>query len=159
MATIELKYNPRVNVGATPWGNEHGLHYTLTTNSIGAAVGSNSAAAIGLGDKVVLGRIPAGSVLNDAVFIVSTAFTALVTGTIGFEYADGVDDADVPQDADYFAAAGTVLNAVGRLRQATTVAPVTLPKDALLVLVTAGAANAKVARLDVILHVASEGVL
>lgn len=159
MATIELKYNPRVNVGATPWGNEHGLHYTLITNAIGAAVGSNSAAALAIADKVVLGRIPAGSVLNDALMIVSTTFTASVTGTLGFEYADGVDDADVPQDADYFAAAGMVLTTAARLRQSTAVAPVTLPKDALLVLVIAGAANAKAARLDVILHVASEGVL
>lgn len=159
MATIELKYNPRTNVGATPWGNEHGLQYTLTTNSIGAAVGSNSAAALAIADKVILGRIPAGSVLNDALMIVSTTFTASVTGTLGFEYADGVDDADVPQDADYFAAAGMVLTTAARLRQSTAVAPVTLPKDANLVLVIAGAANAKVARLDVILHVASEGVL
>ena len=50
-----------------------------------------------------------------------------------------------------------MLNATGRLRNATTKAPVTLPKDAWLVLTTGGAANAKAARVDVLLSVASEG--
>ena len=44
-----------------------------------------------------------------------------------------------------------------RLRNATTNAPVTLPKDAYLILTTAAANNAKASRIDVVLTVASEG--
>ncbi len=156
MATITKKVNPRVNVGATPWGNAHGLQYTLQTASNGGAFAADTGAAIASGDKVRLGVIPAGSTLLDSVVTVSTGFTALVTGDIGFEYVDGVDSTAVPQDADYFGAA-VALNTAGVYRKATTTAPVTLPKDAWLIITTAGAANAKAARADVVLTVASEG--
>ena len=156
MATITKKSNPRINVGATPWGNAHGLQYTLQTASNGGAFGADTGAAIASGDKVRLGVIPAGSTLLDSQIIVSTAMTAAVVGDLGFEYEDGVDSTAVPQDADYFGAA-LVLNATGRLRNATTNPPVTLPKDAWLVLTTGGAANAKASRVDVVLTVASEG--
>lgn len=157
MATITKKPNPRIQVGATPWGNAHGLQYTLATASTGAAIGADSNAAIASGDKVRLGIIPAGSTLLDSAITVSTGFTALVTGDIGFEYVDGVDSAAVPQDDDYFAN-DVALNTAGVYRKSTTTAPVTLPKDAWLILTTAGAANAKAARADVVLSVASEGV-
>ena len=157
MATITKKPNPRIQVGATPWGNAHGLQYTLATASNGSAIGADSSAAIASGDKVRLGRIPAGSTLLDSIVTVSTGFTALVTGNIGFEYVDGVDSTAVPQDASYFGAA-VALNTAGVYRKSTTTAPVTLPKDAWLTITTAGAANAKAARADVVLSVASEGV-
>lgn len=156
MPTITNKANTRVNVGATPWGNAHGLLYTLQTAANGGAIGADSAAPIASGDKVRLGVIPAGSTLLDSVATVSTAMTAAVVGDLGFEYVDGVNDTKVPQDPDYFAAAA-VLNATGVLRKATPTAPVTLPKDAWLVLTTGGAANAKASRVDVALLVASEG--
>ncbi|ADU99436.1 hypothetical protein [Alicycliphilus denitrificans] len=156
MANITKKANPRVNVGASPWGNAHGLLYTLQTAANGGAIGADSGAAIAQGDKVRLGVIPAGSTLLDSLAVVSTAMTAAVVGDLGFEYVDGVDDAKVPQDADYFGAS-LALNATGRLRNATTNPPVTLPKDAWLVLTTGGAANAKASRVDVVLTVASEG--
>lgn len=156
MATITKKVNPRVNVGATPWGNAHGLLYTLVTAANGGATGADSGAAIAQGDKVRLGIIPAGSTLLDNVVTVSTGLTASVTGDLGFEYVDGVDSTAVPQDADYFAAAAA-LNTAAVLRKSTTTAPVTLPKDAWLVLTTGGAANAKASRVDVALLVASEG--
>jgi hypothetical protein len=85
---------------------------------------------------------------------VSDAFTALVTANLGFAYVDGVDSAAVPQSATYFGS-GLVLNAVGRLRNATTNAPITLPKDAYLIATTAGAANAVVGVADVFV----EGIL
>lgn len=157
MATITKKPNPRLQVGITPWGNAHGLQYTLQTASNGGAVGAYTSAAIASGDKVRLGVIPAGSTLLDSQVIVSTAMTALVTGNLGFEYVDGVDSTAVPQAADYFGSA-LALNAVARLRNATTNPPVTLPKDAWLTLTTGGAANAKASRVDVVLTVASEGV-
>ena len=45
MATITQKFNPRLNVGATPWGNAHGLKYTLETGATGAALNADSTAA------------------------------------------------------------------------------------------------------------------
>ena len=158
MPTITQKFNPRLNVGATPWGNAHGLKYTLETNASGAAINSDSTAAIALGDKVRIGVIPAGTSLLDSLAILSVAMTASVTGKIGFEYVDGVDSTAVPQDDDYFLAAGQSLATAARLRNATTNAVVTLPKDAWLILTTAGAANAKASKLDFILFGASEGV-
>ena len=152
MATIKTK-NLGTNQfgGFTPYGNVTTLRATLQTNAAGAALNTNSAVAIGIGDKVYLQTLPAGMLLEDAQVIVSTAMTAAVVGSLGFEYIDGVDDTDVPQDAAYFGT-GLVLNATGRLRCATAKAPVALAKEAYLVLTTAGEANAKVSRLDFIVH-------
>jgi hypothetical protein len=158
MATITQKFNPRLNVGATPWGNAHGLKYTLETGATGAALNADSTAAIAIADKVRIGVIPAGTTLLDSLAILSVAMTAAVTGKIGFEYVDGVDVAAVPQDDDYFLAAGQSLATAARLRNVTTNASVTLPKDAWLILTTAGAANAKASKLDFIVFGASEGV-
>lgn len=140
--------------GGVPYGNRTVLDYNLTTNALGAFIDSDLATGIASGDVVRLGVLPAGFRMTDAQLIISTAFTALVTANLGFAYVDGVDSAAVPQSATYFGT-GLVLNAVGRLRNATTAAPVTLPKDAYLILTTAGAANAKVAVLDIDI----EGVL
>ena len=79
--------------------------------------------------------------LEDASIFITTAMTASVTGSLGFKYEDGVDDAKVPQDAAYFISGGSLATA-GRLR-ANTGKLVTLPKPARLILTIAGAANAK----------------
>lgn len=155
MATISKTHNPRVNVGATPWGNAHVLHYTLATASNGGLLNASSAAPIASGDKVILGLIPGGSVLADCTVLTSEPIAGL-EGKLGFEYVDGQDDARVPQDAEYFAAAAALTDK-GRKRTESDKAPVTLPKDAYLVLTaTAGATGA--GRADVLLTVASEGV-
>lgn len=149
MATITKKKVLNLKqFGGVPYGNRAVLDYNLTTNATGAFIDSDTATGIALGDKVRLGVLPAGFRITDSQAIVSTAFTALVTANLGFEYVDGVDSAAVPQSATYLGSA-LVLNAVGRLRNATTAAPITLPKDAYLILTTAGAANAKVAVLDI----------
>mgnify|MGYP000264083513 FL=1 len=75
---------------------------------------------------------------------------------MGFEYVDGVDSTTVPQSASYFGAAVT-LHTVGRYRNATTNAPVKLPKDAYLILTTAGAANAAVGVADVLIETVLNG--
>ena len=140
--------------GGVPYGNALRLPYILETDSAGKLKDSNASGALANGDKAVLGLIPAGTLLVDALAIVSDAFTASVTYDVGFEYVDGVDDADVPQDADYFfsALAGTA----GRTRaDNTAVKPVVLPKDAYLIATTGGASNASAGRLDI----AVEGVL
>lgn len=155
MATItKKKILAQAQIGGVPYGNKTVLNYNLTTNAVGAFVDSDVATGIALGDVVRLGVIPAGTRMYDSQVIVSDAFSALVTANLGFQYVDGVDVAAVPQSATYFGT-GLVLNAVGRLRNATTNAPITLPKDAYLIATTAGAANAVVGVADVFI----EGVL
>ena len=152
MATIKKKFiGDKQFGGFTPYGNVTTIRATLQTNATGAALNSDSAAAIAIGDVVVLEKLPEGLLLEDAQVIVSTPMTASATGSLGFIYADGVDSTDAPQDAAYF---GTGLNsaAAGRIRTASTKAPVRLAKEAYLVWTQAGAANAKASRIDVIVH-------
>lgn len=152
MATIKKKFiGDKQFGGFAPYGNVTTIRATLQTNATGAALNSDSAAAIGIGDVVVLEKLPEGFLLEDAQVIVSTTMTASSTGSLGFIYADGVDSTDAPQDAAYF---GTGLNAAtaGRIRTAGTKAPVCLAKEAYLVWTQAGAANTKASRIDVIVH-------
>jgi len=157
MAIITKTQNTANNLGAAPWGNLSALHFVLDTNATGAAISSNSTAAIALGDVVRLGVMPAGFKLVDSQVVVQTGMSASVTGKLGFAYIDGTDVAAVPQDDDYFGA-GLALSAAARLRNATTNAAVTLPKDAYLTLTTAGAANAKASRVEVTVWGIVEGV-
>ena len=152
MATIKKKFiGDKQFGGFTPYGNVTTIRATLQTNATGAAIHSDSTAAIAVADVVVLEKLPEGFLLEDAQVIVSTPMTASATGSLGFIYADGVDSTDAPQDAAYF---GTGINAAtaGRVRTAGTKAPVRLAKEAYLVWTQAGAANAKASRLDVIVH-------
>lgn len=149
MATVTINQHQKRQFGGfTPYGNVTTLPFELKTNATGAALDANSSAAIASGDVVDLGPLPAGMRLDDASILVLVAMTALVTGSLGFKYADGVDSAEVPQDAAYFGA-GLNLNTTGRLR-ASTAKLATLPKPARLILTTAGAANAKASDVRVL---------
>lgn len=152
MANITKKRLAERQFGGVPYGNTTTLHATLETNASGAAIDSDTTAAIASGDVVRLALLPAGAKLQDAQAIVSTTFSASVTGSLGFAYADGVDSATVPQSATYFFSAKSLATAV-RQRADGTAAPVTLPKDAYLILTTGGAANAKASKLDVLVEV------
>lgn len=155
MATItKKKVLNQKQFGGTPYGNKATLEFNLTTNAIGAFADSDVATAVQSGDKIRLGVLPAGFRLEDSEVIVSDAFSASVTANLGFEYVDGVDSTAVPQSATYFGSA-LALSSAARLRNATTNAPVTLPKDAYLILTTGGAANAVVGVADIFI----EGVL
>ena len=152
MATIKKKFIGDQQFGGfTPYGNVTTLRATLQTNAAGAVINSDSSAAIGIGDLVVLEKLPEGFLLEDAQVIVSTGLTATTTGDLGFLYVDGVDDTDVPQDGAYF---GAGLNGAtaARLRTTSAKAPVRLPKEAYLVWKQNVVANAKAARLDFIIH-------
>lgn len=152
MATIKKKFIGDLQFGGfTPYGNVTTIRATLQTNAAGAVVNSDSSAAIGIGDVVVLETLPAGFLLEDAQVIVSTGLTATATGDLGFIYTDGVDSTDVPQDAAYF---GAGLNGAtaARLRTASSKAPVKLAKEAWLVWTQKVVANDKAARLDFIVH-------
>ncbi len=149
MATVKLKGLGRRQFGLTaPYGNLSSLSFALTTIASGAADNSDSTAAIGIGDVIDLGPLPEGMSLQDASIFVKTGMTATITGSLGFQYEDGVDDTTVPQDAAYFIAGATIATA-GRYR-ANTGNLVVLPKPARLILTTAVAANAKVSDIKVI---------
>ena len=137
--------------GSAPYGNCSVLIYRVVTDATGAVVDSDSTAAVALGDVVDLGTIPAGMRLDDLVARVSTGMSASVTGKIGFVYSDGVDSAVAPQDDAYFGT-GLNLNTAAVLRNAAAKIPLTIPKEARLILTTAGAANAKASRIDICLY-------
>lgn len=161
MATITQKQiQNQGRFGGTPYGNDTMHLFTLKTLASGAVDGGDSSAAVAIGDKVRIGVLRRGFLLIDALVLISLGWTASATGKLGFEYADGVDDANVPQDDDYFLVAGAALATAARTRaNNTAVIPVTLPKDAYLILTTAGAANAKASRLDVIVYGEDRGPL
>ena len=135
--------------GFTPYGNVTNYRATLQTTAAGAVAHSDSTSAAAVNDVIRLQKLPAGYELHDAQTIISDHFGAGVTGSLGFLYVDGVDSADVPQDAAYFGA-GLVLSAAARLRTASTKPPVKLAKEAYLTLTITGAAVAEVGRADFI---------
>ena len=147
--TIKNFFEPQWG-GVAIEGNITSYRFPLDTAANGSAKNSTSQAALAIGDVVDLGGLPAGMVLEDSQVVVKTALTAAVTGSLGFAYADGVDSADVPQDAAYFGSA-LVLSAAARLRNGVAKL-VTLPKDARLVLTIDGADNAKAGALVAIVH-------
>jgi len=147
---------PDPNFDGVPYGNVAALDYHFETNSSGIMVDSDQATAILKTNIVILGIINGGMKLEDAVAIVSDAFTSSATMDIGFQYVDGVDDADVPQDADYFFD-GAAMDALARLRMSTTNPPVILPKDAYLTVTPLVADLDAVGVLDVLVYGAMVG--
>lgn len=145
--TKKLLSNPPRTTGS-PYGDVVALPFNLTTNSSGVVANSDNTSALQAADIVRLGILPAGLRLLDSQSVVSDAFSATTTMDLGFTYVDGVDSTAVPQDADYFASA-VALSSAAIARKATTTAPVTLPKDAWLVLTNNTAAQAVVGVLDI----------
>lgn len=121
------------------YGNETRLSYNLTTNATGVLADSDHTDALQVADTIILGIIPAGFEIHDAMIIVSDAFTASTTCSIGFQYVDGVD-ATPAQDPAYFVPATQALSSTAILRKTGIKAPAKLPKDAYLTLLWAGAA-------------------
>jgi hypothetical protein len=151
MATVNKTYMAKAKqFGGAPFGNQSVLPYKMIL-AAGVFTDSDQTTTLAIGDVVRLGIIPAGTLLTDAQTTVSAVFTALTTANIGFLYTDGVDSVVVPQDAAYFAAA-LALSAAGVSRKTGTKAPLTLPKDAHLVITIAGAAQTLASQLDIIVH-------
>lgn len=148
MAKITRKTASLRQFGNVPYGNLTALTYQVVTNASGAVLESDSTAAIASGDVIDLGPLPAGMRMDDVLITISTPMSASVTGKLGFIYADGVDDAKVPQNDAYFGT-GYALSAAALLRKTATTAPVVLAKEARLVLTTGGAANAKASQIDI----------
>lgn len=153
MATITKKnIKNMVQPGGVPWGNLTGLGYVFETNASGYFVDSNvPATAVAVDDKIRVGIIPAGFQLWEYWANINDAFTASSTFKIGFEYVDGTDSTAVPQDDDYFCAATTAASTAVLKKTNAAVQPITLPKDAYLIITNAGAAQAAAGRLDILL--------
>ena len=75
--------------GFSPFGNSTVLRFGYDTNLLGAVIGSDSQTPVAIGDKIYVGTVPQGFVFVSAAGV-----------KLGFEYADGVNEADVPQGAD-----------------------------------------------------------
>lgn len=151
MAKVTLKtFGTRQFGGAAgAYGNTTTLYFKLETGANGAALNADSTAAIAAADVVDLGPLPEGMRLDDASILISDGMTATITGSLGFVYADGVDDAAVPQDAAYFGT-GFALATAARLRANAGKALKVLPKPARLILTTAVADNAKASKIEVL---------
>ena len=149
MATVTKKNIDNLRqIGGTPWGNLTVLEFTFETNASGVWVDSDKATAVGIADVCNVGVLPAGFRLLDAKIIISDAFTANSTFDLGFAYVDGVDVTAVPQDADYFF--NDLDEAVGLTSKTSTTAPVTLPKDAYLILTNNTAAQAAAGAMNIL---------
>lgn len=150
MATFSKKQSYARRLTGAPYGDMLAISdFNLTTNASGVVADSDAGStALGVADIVRLGILPAGTKLLDYIGTISDAFTASSTFSLGFAYVDGVDSAAVPQNAAYFAS-GVSLASTGVFRKATITPPVTLPKDAYLILTNAGAAQAAAGVLDI----------
>lgn len=144
-----VKNLPSPGFGGVPFGNVSCLPFQFAVNASGYMVDSDKPAiAVANGEVVRLGVLPAGMTLLDMITCISDAFAASTTGTLGFQYVDGVDSAVVPQDDDFFMAATTTA-ATAVLRKTNVTPPVTLPKDAYLILTCAGAAQSAAGIMDI----------
>jgi len=151
MATVTKTFIKKARqFGGVPFGNESVLPFKMSL-AAGILVDSDKATALVATDVVRLGILPAGMMLLDMHATISAAFTAASTLGIGFLYVDGVDDAAAPQDATYFAA--TLDDAVSVTRKTGTKAPLTLAKDAYLVVTNNSATQAETSSVvDIIVH-------
>ncbi len=159
MSTVTKKFLSQERSNAQPAGNTWSQIYALDVNSSGIFASSDLATAIQIGDIIRFGIIPAGITLTDASVIISNAMKAATTYKLGFAYVDGVDVAAVPQDDDYFIVAGTASSSAARtVANNTGIRPITLPKDAYLIMTIAGAAQDEASVVDVIVRGIQTGV-
>ena len=159
MATVTKKSLRQEVSHSGAFGNCWSQIYTFETNSSGIFVSSDLATAVQIGDVVRFGILPAGVRISDALVIISDAFAATTTYKLGFAYVDGVESTAVPQDDDYFIVAGTASSSAARTpSNNTAVRPLTLPKDAYLILTRAGAADSAAGIMDVVVKGTLVGV-
>lgn len=159
MSTVTKKSLRQEVSHAGAFGNLWSQIYTFETNSSGIFVNSDLATAVQSGDVVRFGILPAGIKISDALVIISDAFATSTTYKLGFAYVDGVDSTAVPQDDDYFIVAGTSSASAARTpANNTAVRPITLPKEAYIILTRAGAADSAAGIMDVIVKGTLVGV-
>jgi len=148
MANIRNTLKPLMQHGApSPYGNAGVFRFILMANAAGVIENYSGSAAPVVGDVIQIGELPEGMRLDDFQAIVSTGFSGLA-GKLGFQYQGDYNDANQPQDDEYFAAALPLT--VGRVRAAGTKKPVTLPKPAWLTLTVTAAATGGNGRVDIV---------
>ena len=157
MATITKTASAYPHFGGAPYSNSYSRSFQLQTNASGVLADSDGTAAIAIADIVRLGVIPGGTEMQSVLACIGDAFTALTTFKLGFAYVDGVDDTAVPQNDAHFFAAGAVSSAIAVLASTALTSPVTINKDAYLILTNAGAAHASVGRADFVLFGRNRG--
>lgn len=150
MAKIHVRNNGGNRFGGVPYGNMAVEHYRIVAKEDGTILGADAYGPPKADDVLVLGVLEQGFRLDDAQIIVKTGMASGVTADVGFVYADGADDANVPQDAAYFASAADFASAARIRCQSAKL--VTLPKQALLTVTLKGAASAKAADIDILIY-------
>ena len=127
--------------GYTSAGNITGYHVRIATKDDGSiknVLKTNEPSVVpAAGDVIRLKLLPKGMVLMDSLIVVSKGIGGLA-GSLGFAYADGGDDAEVPQDEGHFGSALN-LSQAARLRCTTSKAMLRLPKEAWLTLTVSAA--------------------
>lgn len=140
-----------------PYGNVTAKAYTVETDSSGVLVGGSQSTALASGDVVVLGIIPAGTVIWPNISgSVSDAGTASTTAKVGIRPTDGVSSATAPDDDDYLLASAAT-SATGLLNTPTAAAPVKLSKDCYVTVTIGGANHASAFRMDFIILMVIDG--
>ncbi|HFC7453968.1 TPA: hypothetical protein ACFORQ_001158 [Neisseria meningitidis] len=150
MAKIHVRNNGGNRFGGVPYGNMAVEHYRIVAKEDGTILGADAYGPPKADDVLVLGVLEQGFRLDDAQIIVKTGMASGVTADVGFVYADGADDANVPQDAAYFASDADFASAARIRCQSAKL--VTLPKQALLTVTLKGAAGAKAADIDILIY-------
>ncbi len=156
MTTINKNFlASKKSFDGVPFGNVWSGKFHFETDASGiivenGAVDSDLATAVQSGDIVRIGILPAGLELQDMLLIISDAFAASTTASVGFLYTDGVDDSTAAQDAAYFVSAKAT-DATSVSRKTGVKAPLILTKPAYLVLTIGGAAHSAVGVLDAII--------
>nr|WP_101121804.1 hypothetical protein [Neisseria meningitidis] len=150
MAKIHVRNNGGNRFGGVPYGNMAVEHYRIVAKEDGTILGADAYGPPKADDVLVLGVLEQGFRLDDAQIIVKTGMASGITADVGFVYADGADDANVPQDAAYFASDADFASAARIRCQSAKL--VTLPKQALLTVTLKGAASAKAADIDILIY-------
>lgn len=158
MATLNKKGGDAARYAGMSSGNKWSGVYSFVTDAAGKWVDDSVAApaAVAISDVLNLGVIPAGTKLLGALGCVSDVFAgASSTFDIGFKYVDSADATTYSgtafaEDVDYFFASLAATSLGRTAANNTAVRPVTLPKDAYLVLTNKVAAQSAVGIIDVI---------
>lgn len=150
MAKIHVKNNGGNRFGGVPYGNMAVEHYRIVAKEDGTILGADAYGPPKADDVLVLGVLEQGFRLDDAQIIVKTGMASGVTADVGFVYADGADDANVPQDAAYFASDADFASAARIRCQSAKL--VTLPKQALLTVTLKEADSEAAADIDILIY-------
>ncbi|CWN42226.1 TPA: hypothetical protein WI576_000330 [Neisseria meningitidis] len=150
MAKIHVKNNGGNRFGGVPYGNMAVEHYRIVAKEDGTILGADAYGPPKADDVLVLGVLEQGFRLDDAQIIVKTGMASGITADVGFVYADGADDANVPQDAAYFASDADFASAARIRCQSAKL--VTLPKQALLTVTLKGADSEAAADIDILIY-------